>query len=182
VRNTLVNRVLPALDRVGTVLGYVAMAMIVVLISLMLYEVVSRKVFDTPTMWANDITYMSNGTLFLIGAAYTLRRNAHIRIDFLSTRLPLRMQHLINLAFYLVIFLPALGLTGFYSTRKAYDAFVEGELETMSAWEPLIWPFLTGIAIGVIGLALQVTIESIRHVIGIAHPDAVPKPSDTIRT
>ena len=86
MRDLLLKRVLPQLDHVGTALAYVAMVQIVVLISLMLYEVVSRRVFNAPTMWAGDLTYMSNGTLFLIGAAYTLRRNAHIRIDFLGGR------------------------------------------------------------------------------------------------
>lgn len=182
MRDVIVNRVLPRLDRVSTALAYVAMTQIVVLISLMLYEVISRKVFGSPTMWAGDLTYMSNGTLFLIGAAFTLKRNAHIRIDFLSTRFPLRMQHFINLAFYLVIFLPALGLTGYHSVIKTHRAFVRGELETMSAWEPIIWPFLFGITLGVLGLTLQVVIEAVRHAIGIAHPEAVPSPGDLTRT
>ena len=182
MRDLLLKRVLPRLDHVGTALAYVAMAEILVLISLMLYEVISRRVFNAPTMWAGDITYMSNGTLFLIGAAYTLKRNAHIRIDFLSTRFPLRVQHFINLAFYMIIFMPALGLTGYHSVIKTHRAFVRGELETMSAWEPIIWPFLAGITIGVLGLSLQVAIESVRHAFGIADPEAVPGPSDLTRT
>ena len=182
MRDLLLKRVLPRLDHVGTALAYVAMAEILVLISLMLYEVISRRVFNAPTMWAGDITYMSNGTLFLIGAAYTLKRNAHIRIDFLSTRFPLRVQHFINLAFYMIIFMPALGLTGYHSVIKTHRAFVRGELETMSAWEPIIWPFLAGITIGVLGLSLQVAIESARHAFGIADPEAVPGPGDLTRT
>lgn len=182
MRSLLVGRLLPALDRVGAALGGVAMVMIVILIAVMIYEVISRKVFNSPNIWANDITYMFNGTLFLVGAAATLRLNAHIRIDFLSTRLPVRVQHLINLTFYVVIFLPALWLTVENSIIKAHRALVEGELENMSAWEPVIWPFLTGIAIGVTGLFLQVIVESVRHAIGIADPDAVPSPAESNRT
>lgn len=175
----MLNKVLPAADRLGHAAGHLAMAMIVVLISLMFYEVISRKFFGRPTMWANDLSFMSNGTLFLIGAAYTLRRGGHIRIDFLSTRFPLRMQHFVNLMFYLVIFLPALGMTSYYSVIKAYKAFVRDEIETMSAWEPLIWPFLTGIALGVIVLTFQITLESIRHVYGVIDPESVASPSSS---
>ena len=64
------------------------MVMIICLIAVMIYEVVARRVFNAPTIWAIDITYMTNGTLFLIGGAYTLQKNAHVRIDFLSSRLP----------------------------------------------------------------------------------------------
>ncbi len=177
MQDKIIHRILPRIDRLGTVLGHVAMLMIIILITLMLYEVISRRVFNAPTMWANDISYMSNGTLFLMGAAYTLRRGGHIRIDFLSTRFPLRIQHLVNLAFYLGIFLPTLGLTSYYSVLKAHKAFVGDEIETMSAWEPLIWPFLLGIAVGVVSLTIQVALECIRHAFGIYDPDCVPGPS-----
>ena len=89
----LIHRVLPAFERIGQALAAVAMVMIICLIAVMIYEVVARRVFNAPTIWAIDITYMTNGTLFLIGGAYTLQKNAHVRIDFLSSRLPVRVQH-----------------------------------------------------------------------------------------
>jgi TRAP-type mannitol/chloroaromatic compound transport system permease small subunit len=172
----LTRRLLPRLDGVARALALLAMVQIVVLIAVMLCEVVARYGLNSPTLWANDITYMSNGTLFLLGAAWTLRRNHHIRIDFLATRLPVRVQHLINLLFYLVLFLPLLWLIGEAAVGKAWKAWKQGELEQMSAWEPVIWPFLTGIAIGVIALGLQCMVESVRHAIGIVRPGAVPAP------
>lgn len=178
-RSFLRDRLLPALDAVGSALGHVAMAMIAAMIVAMIYEVVARKLFNAPTMWANTITYMFNGTLFLIGAAFTLRLNQHVRIDFLATRLPLRLQHAVNALFYVGLFMPALGVAAWYSSEKAWDAYLEGELETMSAWEPLIWPFLAGIALGLASFLLQVVLETVRHVIGIVDPSLVPGPSES---
>lgn len=174
----LLNRVLPALDRVGQALAVIAMVMIVCLIAVMIHEVIARRAFNAPTIWAIDITYMINGTLFLIGGAYTLQNNAHVRIDFLSSRLPLRVQHFINLAFYLFIFIPLLWLTSHATVIKAHRAYMRGTLENMSTWEPVVWPFLTGIAIGVVGLTLQVVIEAVRHIFGIMDPAAVKGPSE----
>jgi len=179
MRSLVLERVLPALDRIGRALALVAVIMILGLIAVMVYEVISRRFFDSPHIWATDVTYMTNGTLFLIGAAYTLRNNAHVRIDFLSAHLPARLQHAVNLAFYLVILLPALLLTSYHSTLKAYDAWIEGTLENMSVWQPVIWPFLSGIAAGVVGLTLQIVVESIRHAFGLADPAAVPAPSES---
>ena len=171
-----VRFVLPALDAFGWWLAILAMAQTVALIAVMLLEVVLRYGFNAPTLWANDITYMTNGTLFLFGSAWTLRKNAHVRIDFLSTRLPARAQHAINLLFYVLLFLPLLWYVGGSMVHKAHRAWTKGELETMSAWEPLLWPFYAGIALGLLGLAAQVIAESIRHAIGIADPNAVPRP------
>ena len=174
----LIHRVLPAFERIGHALAVVAMVMIICLIAVMIYEVVVRRVFNAPTIWAIDITYMTNGTLFLIGGAYTLQKNAHVRIDFLSSRLPVRVQHTLNLLFYVCLFIPLMGLTSHATVLKAHKAYVRGTLENMSTWEPVVWPFLAGIAIGVVGLTLQVVIESIRHAVGIADPGAVRAPSD----
>ena len=172
----LLSRVLPPLDAVGRGLALVAMAQTAIMILIMLYEVVVRYGFNAPTLWANDLTYMTNGTLFLFGAAWTLRMNAHVRIDFLSMRLPVRFQHFVNLAFYLGLFLPLIWLVGSSQASKAMRAYVRRELETMSAWEPIVWPFYAGITIGIFGLGIQVIAESIRHAIGVADPKAVPRP------
>ncbi len=172
----LTQRLLPGLDAVARALALLAMVQIVALVVVMLCEVVARYGLDSPTLWANDITYMTNGTLFLLGAAWTLRRNQHIRIDFLAARLPVRLQHLINLLFYLVLFLPMIWLIGDAAVTKAWKAWKLGELEQMSAWEPRIWPFLAGIAIGVVSLGLQCLVETVRHAIGIAQPSAVYAP------
>jgi TRAP-type mannitol/chloroaromatic compound transport system permease small subunit len=155
------------------------MILVAGMMSAMLYEVVARRFFNAPTLWANDITYMSNGTIFLIGAAFTLRMNGHVRIDFLSTRLPLRFQHSINLVFHAVLMLPALYLLDRAAWQKAWRAWVRGEVEAMSAWEPLVWPFYLGIAVGLTGLLIQVAAQSIRHVAGIVDPSSVPGPSES---
>jgi len=180
MKDFLLHTLLPPLDRVSRWLAVVAQVMIVVLIGVMFFEVVARRIFNSPTIWSVDIVYMVNGTLFLMGASYTLLREKHVRIDFLSSRLPLRVQHLINAAFYSALLLPLLYLTTHSSVRKAWRAFERGTVENMSTWEPLIWPFLAGIAIGLLGLALQVVLHLIRHLIGIFDPYAVPAPGQDV--
>lgn len=176
MRNLVLNRALPVVDRFGFVLAVIAMALVVVVIGSMLYEVVARRFFNSPTIWANDITYMTNGSLFLLGAAFTLRHEGHVRIDFLSSRLPVRVQHAINFLFYVCLFLPLLVLTSDACIGKAWRAWERGTLENMSTWEPVIWPFLTGIALGVVGLTLQVVAQAVRHGFGVFDPAAVPRP------
>ncbi len=179
MKKMILERLCPTLDRIGWLLAVIAMAEVVVIIAVQLYEVVARYAFNAPTLWGSDIAYMTNGTLFLLGAAYTLRMGAHIRIDFIAVRLPLRLQHAINLLFYAAIFLPLLWYVGSASATKTWRAYLKGELESMSAWEPLVWPFYAGMTIGLFGLALQVLSETLRHLVGITDPDAVPPPGTT---
>lgn len=154
---------LRAIDRVNDFLAAIAMAFLFVMIADMLYEVISRRVFSAPTLWAYDIAYMLNGAGFLFAAGYTLRRNGHIRIDFLSTRLPRRNQDLINLFVYLFLVFPALACLIYGAFNEWLEAFLTGELEPVSPWKPLIWPLYCGILVGFASLMLQAIAEFIRH-------------------
>ena len=93
-----------------------------------------------------------------------------------------RQMLLLLLGTFIIWQLPALALTANFAVGKAIKAYERGTLESMSAWEPLIWPFLTGIAIGLASFALQVLIEAVRHLIGLWRPDAVPGPSGREQT
>lgn len=156
------DRLIRLIDRIAVILGFFAMAALVVLVLAMLYEVAARYVFNRPTLWAFDISYMLNGVMFYLAAAFALKSNAHVRIDFLSARLPERIQVWINLYFFLALLLPIITLLSWVSVQKAWRAWSTAEVEAVSPWAPLMWPFLTAIAIGMIGLTLQVLGEAAR--------------------
>lgn len=100
---------LAAADTISAGLGFVAKAMVLILIASMLYEVVARYALGAPTLWAFDIAYMATGVLFVLGAAQALREDAHVRIDFLSSRLPVRLRGLIDGLLYLLVLCPVFG-------------------------------------------------------------------------
>ncbi|OIN14344.1 C4-dicarboxylate ABC transporter substrate-binding protein [Oceanisphaera psychrotolerans] len=146
------------------------MAMVVMLVSSILYEVVSRYVFGAPTLWSFDISYMLNGALFLLASGYSLKVEAHVRIDFLSARLALRYQQLINLFFYFFMIGPSFFFLSYVAGEKAISAWVTGEVESVSPWSPLVWPFYGAIAIGLMVFTLQVYIDGIRYLQGDKTP------------
>ena len=174
----MIEQLLSLADRFSRLVGWLAMLLIAALVVSMFYEVVARYGFNAPTVWSYDVSYMLNGTIFLLGAGLALSKNLHVRIDFLSSRFPVRVQHAINLIFYLVLFLPVFGIVGHQATTKAWKAFITGELEPVSPWAPVIWPFYAGLALGLICLLLQAVAEAIRHGIGIAQPDRVRTPAE----
>ena len=165
----MLNAFLAFADRLSKILVSIVMSLLVVLVMAMLYEVVSRRVFNAPTLWAFDVSYMVNGTIFLGAAGYTLLRNEHIRIDFFSEKLPVSVQHAINLVIYVCLFLPAMAIICQSAISDAYLAFVTGEVERVSPWAPVIWPYYSAVALGLSVLFLQSIAQTIRHVLGILH-------------
>lgn len=72
------------------------------------YEVVVRYLSNAPTSWAYDMSYILYGTLFMVGGAYTLARNAHVRGDFLYRLWSPRTQAKVELVLYFLFFFPGI--------------------------------------------------------------------------
>lgn len=154
----------------------VAMVLLLVLIAVMTYEVFCRYVLGAPTIWSFDIAFMTNGALFILAAGYALRRDAHIRIDFLATMMPLRVQHGVNLAFFLLILLPAMTTLAYIAVNHAFNAYLTGRRELTSAWGPQVWPYYSTLAFGLVVLCLQIVVDAIRYCQGLRDPSAVTAP------
>ena len=86
------------------------------------YEVLVRYVFNAPTPWSLDVSFIMYGTLFMMGGAYTLSRNGHVRGDFLYRLWRPRIQATVDLILYLIFFFPgvtALIVSGWkYASRS----------------------------------------------------------------
>jgi TRAP-type mannitol/chloroaromatic compound transport system permease small subunit len=162
----MLDRIAWIIDRLSGLLCWIAMGCLAALIGITLFEVFVRYVLNAPTLWSSDIGYMLNGGLFLLATAYTLRVGSHIRVDFFSARFRPRVQDAINAAFFAFVLLPALTWLSYVTARRCWRAFETGELDPMSSWAPLIWPFYLVLTLGFVSFTLQVLAEIIRHARG----------------
>jgi TRAP-type mannitol/chloroaromatic compound transport system permease small subunit len=72
------------------------------------YEVFVRYALRDPTSWAFDISYMMYGTLFMMGGAYTLSRDGHVRGDVVFRLWKPKVQATIELTLYVLFFFPGI--------------------------------------------------------------------------
>jgi len=126
------------------------------------YEVISRYFFHAPTVWAYDVTYMLNGTLSMIGAAYTLYKDGHIRTDVFYERWSPRRQGWVNLLFYVFLFFPGMILFFFSGLDAAIHSWSILETSDASPWRPPLYPFKTVIPVCAILLIIQGVSESLK--------------------
>jgi TRAP-type mannitol/chloroaromatic compound transport system permease small subunit len=70
------------------------------------YEVFVRYVLGSPTSWALDVSFIMYGTLFMMGGAYTLAKNGHVRGDFIYRTWRPRTQARVDLILYFLFFFP----------------------------------------------------------------------------
>jgi TRAP-type mannitol/chloroaromatic compound transport system permease small subunit len=138
-------------DWAGTLVSWL-MAPLIVAVG---YEVVARYVFAAPTTWAFDISYMTYGALFMLGAAYALRKGAHIRTDFFWEKFPVRAKGWIDLVSYVVFFFPSLAMLLYLGFNEAVYSWQIGETSDQTPWRPVLWPFKAVIPLACLLLLVQ---------------------------
>jgi TRAP-type mannitol/chloroaromatic compound transport system permease small subunit len=121
----------------------------------MVYEVIARKFFVAPTMWAYDISRMAYGAMFMLGAGYALMRGVHIRADFLYRNWSDRTQGTVDTVLYLVLFFPGMIVFIYMSVDYAGASLLSGERGMDTAWMPYIGPIKAAIPLGAVFLTMQ---------------------------
>lgn len=128
------------------------------------YEVVARYLFNAPTEWAFDVTYMLYGTHFMLGAAYTLLKGGHIRTDFFYEKFSARKKGLVDAIGYLVFFFPAVLFLLIAGGDAALVSWRMLEKSEISPWRPPIYPFKTVIPLAALLLLVQGVSEFLKSV------------------
>lgn len=72
------------------------------------YEVFMRYALREPTDWAFDMSYIMYGALFMMGGAYTLSRDGHVRGDIIYRLWRPRIQAGIELTLFILFFFPGM--------------------------------------------------------------------------
>ena len=121
----------------------------------MVYEVLARKLFLAPTMWAYDMSRFLYGALFMLGAGYALSRGVHIRADFLYRNFKVRTQGLIDFWLYLLFYFPGLLFFFYMTTGFVLESIKRGERGMDTAWMPYMWPIKACLWFGILFLLIQ---------------------------
>jgi TRAP-type mannitol/chloroaromatic compound transport system permease small subunit len=147
-------------DTTGTWISWLSVPLVLAVS----YEVFSRYLFNAPTIWSFDVTYMLYGTLFMLGAAYALHKGAHIRTDFFFERWSIRTKGVIDSIAYIVFFFPSLLVFLYISGAEGWYAFEINETSEQTPWRPVLWPFKMVVPLAILLLLIQGVSETIKSV------------------
>ena len=147
---TIVN-----IDKLSKWIGNIVCWILMPLIFAMTYEVLARKLFLAPTIWAYDISRFLYGALFMLGAGYALSRGVHIRADFLYRNFKIKNQGLIDFWLYLLFYFPGLMVFLYMTIGFVGESIQRGERGMDTTWMPYMWPIKSCLWFGIIFLLVQ---------------------------
>ena len=148
-------RTIRAIDRFSEWSGKTIAWLILPLVLGLTYEATARYLFNAPTLWAFDLSYMLYAAIFMLGAHYTLLKGAHIRTDMLWEKFSVRTKGRIDAVAYLFFFFPAMILLFYASFDEAWHSWRMGELSEQTAWRPILWPFKAVVPLTALLLLIQ---------------------------
>jgi TRAP-type mannitol/chloroaromatic compound transport system permease small subunit len=159
------HRVLRVIDQFSYWSGKAFAWLIVVLTLVVSVEVFKRYILNAPTAWIFDFNNMLYGTLFMMCGAYTLALSGHVRADFVYGRLSPRPQAALDLALYILFFIPGILALIYAGYGYAAESWAIGEHSTVTAEGPPVYHFKSVIPIAGTLVIIQGVAEIVRCVV-----------------
>ena len=100
-------------DASGRLVAWLTLAMVIVTFVI----VVMRYVFDAGLIWLQESVIWMHATVFMVGAAYTLRHEEHVRVDVFYRNMSQRNRAWVDTLGVLLFLLPLCG----FLALKSFD-------------------------------------------------------------
>lgn len=131
-----------------------------VIVPVMLFAVISRYVFNSPSSWAMESATLVFGPYFLLAGPYLLHQRGHVSLDLVQHAVSPGVRRLLEIVNYPVIIAFCVILM-YYAVPFATQSWEYGET-SYSSWNPPIWPVKFFIPLALALLGLQAMVEWLR--------------------
>jgi len=154
------SRILTFFDAVNEWMGRITSFSIFVMMIAVVYEIIMRYLFGSPTEWAFELTNIMLLFAASLAASYTLAHREHVIVDILYSRFSALNKSLIDLLtapfffIFIIIFL-------FKGTEMALESLTLRE-QSESVWGPPIYPVKISMVVGVFLVFIQGIVKIIR--------------------
>lgn len=129
------------LDRFNSFLGRTAAWLTLIMVLVTFVVVVMRYVFDAGFIWLQESVVWMHAFVFMMGAAYTLQQEEHVRVDIFYREMSAKRKAIVDLAGVFIFLLPLCLFLGW----KALDFVVVSWKLTEASRESggLPYPFIS---------------------------------------
>lgn len=145
-------------DSCGRLLGWLSLIMMVLLCAV----VILRYGFDLGTIALQEsVTYL-HGTIFMLGAAHTLKHGGHVRVDIFYRNFSPKAQAWVNSLGGIIFLLPLCAYIFIISWDYVVQSWQIREVSTEPGGIPAVFLLKTLIPLLAISLGLQTIAEILR--------------------
>jgi TRAP-type mannitol/chloroaromatic compound transport system permease small subunit len=152
-----------AIDRINELVGKLVMWLVLGAVVISAGNAVLRKAFNIGSnAWLEIQWYLFAG-VFMLGVGYVMLKNAHVRIDFISSKLGKRTNAMIDAIGIVIFTIPLSIILIDLGWPLFYRALQTGEM-SQNAGGLIRWPVLMLIPLGFSILLLQAVSELVKRI------------------
>ena len=151
------------IDKINEYIGRIAVWMVLLSCLISAGNAGIRYAFDRSSNAWLEIQWYMFAAVVLLGAAYTLKLNEHVRVDVIYGRLKSRTQAWIDLLGSIFFLMPTCVMVAWMSWPLFLDSFLTGEMSS-NAGGLIRWPVKILLPIGFVMLAAQGISEIIKRI------------------
>jgi TRAP-type mannitol/chloroaromatic compound transport system permease small subunit len=157
--------------------GRVVMWLALILFAVTAYETIQRYLFRLTSVALQETTWHLYSFLFLLGMAYTLKHDRHVRVDIFYDRMSERLKAGVNLFVILVLVIPFCLLMIGFSWKFMLAAYQIGERSGDPGGLPARWILKAAIPAGFGLLLLQGISEILKSLFTLFQDKKIAPPS-----
>jgi TRAP-type mannitol/chloroaromatic compound transport system permease small subunit len=128
------------LDRISSITGKAAAWLTLFMVIVTFVVVIMRYVFDAGLIWVQESVVWMHAVVFMLGAAYTLRAEEHVRVDIFYRTMGERRRAWVDLIGVIVFLLPLCAFLAWASFDFVAQSWSIGESSRESGGLP--YPFV----------------------------------------
>lgn len=151
------------IDALTERIGKLAMWFILATTMISAGNAIVRKIFDTSSNAFLEIQWYLFAAVFMLGSGYAFLRNAHVRIDFISSKFSARGRNWVDVFGIIVFVFPLCYMMATLGWPLFMNAYESGEMSS-NAGGLIRWPVYALIPAGFALLALQSVSELIKRI------------------
>ena len=151
------------IDAFSTLLGKLAMWMILATTLISAGNAIIRKLFNISSNAFLEIQWYLFAAVFLLASGWVFMKNAHVRIDFLSSKFSARGRNWVDIFGILAFVFPMCYMMAKLGWPVFHNAWVSGEMSS-NAGGLIRWPVYGLIPLGFAVLSVQAVSELIKRI------------------
>ena len=169
----LYQRIESFIETTGRAIAWLTLAMVLIMFAV----VVFRFVFDVGWIWLQESVNYLHAYVFMLGAAYTLKRDGHVRVDIFYGAMSAKGRSLVDLLGTLLLLLPFCGFIFYISWDEVIKSWIALEPSQQTGGLDFAYLLKTSMVLMPLLLFIQGLAMVMRNILILRGADRVPEQS-----
>ncbi|MDD5288616.1 MAG: TRAP transporter small permease subunit [Dehalococcoidales bacterium] len=158
----IIKKILSLIDGLSQWSGVFLAPLVMVYLVIIIYEIVSRYVFNAPTRWAHELGTYIFGAQFILAGAYCFWRGGMVNVEIIYEKLSRRGKAIMDIVTFVLPLMICLVMV-----RYGWNFFLAAlkiNEHSNTTWGPPLYPLRMMIPVGAALLLLQTTAKFVRDI------------------